>query len=202
MAILYRHIRFDKNEPFYIGIGTNEKRMISKKSRNVYWENITKKTDWIAEIILDNLTWEEACEKEIEFIKLYGRKDLGLGTLCNMTDGGEGFLSLSDECKNKQKQNTIKAWTGRKHTDEVKEKIKLSSIGNKNMLGKKHSIETRKKIGQYNIGTKRNIKMIIDLETGIFYDCIKDLSKIINVDYKRLCKNIKSGKYKNKYEII
>jgi hypothetical protein len=202
MAILYRHIRKDKNQVFYIGIGTNEKRMISKKSRNVYWENITKKTDWIAEIILDNLTWEEACEKEIEFIKLYGRKDLGLGTLCNMTDGGEGFLSLSDECKNKQKQNTIKAWTGRKHTDEVKEKIKLSSIGNKNMLGKKHSIETRKKIGQYNIGTKRNIKMIIDLETGIFYDCIKDLSKIINVDYKRLCKNIKSGKYKNKYEII
>ena len=24
MAYLYRHIRLDKNEPFYIGIGSNE----------------------------------------------------------------------------------------------------------------------------------------------------------------------------------
>lgn len=26
MAIVYRHIRLDKNEPFYIGIGKDEKK--------------------------------------------------------------------------------------------------------------------------------------------------------------------------------
>jgi hypothetical protein len=207
MAILYRHIRLDKNEPFYIGIGTDEKRMDSRKSRNVYWKNITQKTDWFSEVVLDDLTWEEACEKEKEFIALYGRKDLGTGILCNMTDGGDGFLSLSDECKNRQKENTKKAWLGRKHTDESKEKIRNASIlqfqkMEGTMKGKKHSIETREKITKSLIGSRRNVKIIVDLETGIFYDSIKDLSKSINMHYKTFHNHLKLGKYKNKYELI
>jgi hypothetical protein len=53
--------------------------------------------------MLDDLTWEQACEKEIEFIKLYGRSDLGLGSLCNLTEGGEGVIGMrhSDETKKK-----------------------------------------------------------------------------------------------------
>jgi uncharacterized protein involved in tellurium resistance len=35
-----------------------------------------------------NTIWEEACKKETFFISYYGRKDLGLGSLVNMTDGG------------------------------------------------------------------------------------------------------------------
>ena len=34
MAVLYRHIRIDKNEPFYIGIGDKENRAYSHKGRN------------------------------------------------------------------------------------------------------------------------------------------------------------------------
>ena len=34
MAILYRHIRLDKNVPFYIGIGKDIKRAYSKSNRN------------------------------------------------------------------------------------------------------------------------------------------------------------------------
>ena len=32
-------------------------------------------TQYDIEIIIDNLTWDEACKKEIEFISLYGRSD-------------------------------------------------------------------------------------------------------------------------------
>lgn len=95
MAYVYRHIRLDKNEPFYIGIAKDEfkncERARSKYYRNKYWHNIVNKTPYEVEIMLENLSWEEACEKEIEFIKLHGRVDLKTGSLVNMTDGGDGF---------------------------------------------------------------------------------------------------------------
>lgn len=101
---IYRHIRLDKNEVFYIGIGTKN-RFNSKFSRNKYWYNITKKTEWVSEIILNELPRKIAEEKEIEFISIYGRKDLNNGTLCNLTSGGTGGLGLkhTEETKNKMK---------------------------------------------------------------------------------------------------
>lgn len=97
---LYRHIRLDKNEVFYIGIGTITDndikyrkfgRAISTYGRNGYWTNIINKTEYVVQIIYQSDNKEQIIKKEIEFIKLYGRKDLGLGTLVNMTDGGDGF---------------------------------------------------------------------------------------------------------------
>ena len=92
MAYLYRHIRLDKNQPFYIGIGgdLDYKRAYSKQRRNKIWNKIIERTDFEVEIIMDNLTWNFVCEKEKEFISLYGRLDKKTGILCNMTDGGEG----------------------------------------------------------------------------------------------------------------
>ena len=45
MAYLYRHIRLDKNEPFYIGIGSDEQygRANSKHNRNKLWNGVIKK---------------------------------------------------------------------------------------------------------------------------------------------------------------
>jgi hypothetical protein len=107
MAYVYRHIRLDKQEVFYVGIGSDEKYERSKttKNRNKYWHNIVKSTAYEVEIMLDDLTWEEACEKEKEFIKLYGRKDLKEGTLVNMTDGGEGAFGviMSEETREKRR---------------------------------------------------------------------------------------------------
>ena len=72
MAYVYRHIRLDKNEPFYIGIGSDVKytraNELRIKRRNPLWNRIFCKTKIEVEIILDNLTWQDACKKEIEFI--------------------------------------------------------------------------------------------------------------------------------------
>ena len=37
MAYVYRHIRLDKNEPFYIGISKDAYRPFTKKGRNKYY---------------------------------------------------------------------------------------------------------------------------------------------------------------------
>ena len=105
MAYLYRHIRLDKNEPFYVGIGSdnNFNRAYSNKKRNNFWKSIVAKTEYEVEIILDDLTWEKACEKEKEFILLYGRRDLKKGSLVNLTNGGDGAYGRiwKEESKNK-----------------------------------------------------------------------------------------------------
>jgi hypothetical protein len=108
MAYIYRHIRLDKNEPFYIGIGNDNsyKRAYYKYDRNYIWKNITNKTKYKVEIILDDLSWEEACEKEKEFISLYGRKDLKKGPLANLTSGGDGTIGY----KRSKKLNHDALW--------------------------------------------------------------------------------------------
>jgi len=91
---VYRHIRLDKNQPFYIGIGKIKGREKDKNNRNKWWRNIVAKTKWTAEILFEDLSYEEAAVKEREFIKMYGRKLYGEGTLCNITSGGEGTQGI------------------------------------------------------------------------------------------------------------
>lgn len=93
MAYVYKHTRLDNNEIFYIGIGSDDtfSRAHSVKGRNSIWYRIIKITDFKVDILFTELSWEEACLKEIELIKLYGRKSLKNGTLANLTGGGDGF---------------------------------------------------------------------------------------------------------------
>ena len=151
---VYRHIREDKNEPFYIGIGNkkNYARAYENKPdrRNEIWRKIFIKTDIRVEIILEGLSKIQSSEKEQEFIKLYGRKDLNTGSLTNMTDGGDGIWNCirSKETKELLRQQKLgdknpmfgktqsyetklkrnKSLTGQKRSDEVKKKQSLSSI--------------------------------------------------------------------------
>lgn len=90
---VYQHVRLDTNEVFYIGIG-NEKRPYQKHGRNMEWNIITLRTKYRVDILFFDLTWEEACIKEKELIQLYGRKDLGVGILVNLTDGGDGVKGI------------------------------------------------------------------------------------------------------------
>src|SRR5271170_5424548 len=92
---LYRHIRLDKNIPFYIGIGTKRKtyrsysgeysRAFDRIRRNIFWKRIIEKTDYTSEILMEFDTYEEVQLKEMELIKLYGRRDIGTGSLVNLT---------------------------------------------------------------------------------------------------------------------
>ena len=148
MAVLYRHIRLDKNKPFYIGIGKTEKRAYEKIKRNQFWYNIVAKTDYEIEILFDNLSWDEAGEKEKEFIKLYGKRDDNTGTLVNITDGGGGILGVrhTEESKRKISQES-KNRKRLPRTEETKQKLRLANLGKVGFnKGKSPSKETRDKI--------------------------------------------------------
>lgn len=153
MAIVYRHIRLDTDQPFYVGIGIDEKRAYSKIKRNSYWKNIVNKTDYEVEILFNDLTWEEACEKEREFIKLYGRKDTGTGCLVNMTDGGDGLINPGIETREKI-SNSRKGKT-HTHSEETKRRISESRRGKPHPhKGSKKSEETKNKLRDFRTGTK------------------------------------------------
>jgi len=99
MAIVYTHIRKDNNKVFYVGIGKTVARSKSKSNRNPYWHHIVNKHGYTIEVIHKNITWDEACTIEKQKIQEYGRADLQLGLLVNMTNGGEGIENVSTESK-------------------------------------------------------------------------------------------------------
>ncbi|MEO7048931.1 MAG: NUMOD3 domain-containing DNA-binding protein [Ferruginibacter sp.] len=154
MAYLYRHVRIDTNVPFYIGVG-NDKRNYRRAHdiilRSKYWKHITSKTDFEVHILLDNISYDEILEKEIEFISLYGRNNIGNGTLVNLTDGGVGT-------------------NGCKFSDEARKKASERVLGYKHpFFGKKHSHETIKKMIDIKTGKKASasfINFIIKRNTG------------------------------------
>lgn len=117
---LYRHIRLDKNEPFYIGIGTkqNSKDPYSRSkdchSKNNIWKKIVAKTDYEIEIILESNDNTFIEEKEKEFIKIYGRLcENNGGILSNIQNGGRNGVSYTHMkeiycCNNKTHYSSIR----------------------------------------------------------------------------------------------
>lgn len=194
MAIVYRHIRKDNNEVFYIGIGVSKRRAFEKVKRSDFWKQITNKTDYIVDILFEDISYEEAKAKEIELIKFYGRRDLGLGPLVNMTDGGEGMIGIkfSDETKkkmSKSREGEKNHFFGKTHSDETKLKISSKKRGiihsdetkkkmSEGSIGQIHSDETKEKIRESRLNsTNGNKKLVLNIETGIYYSSIKEAAK-------------------------
>lgn len=99
---LYRHIREDTGDVFYIGFGTSNPKGRTKKTRysrafyksgrTVFWKNIVSKTKYQVEIFFRSNNLKLTTDKEIEFIKIYKRKCDG-GLLVNFSTGGESGAS-------------------------------------------------------------------------------------------------------------
>ena len=156
---VYRHLK-PNGETFYIGIGTDN-RPYQKKSRSKFWKDIVKKyPNYEVQVLKSDLNWKDACELEQILISYYGRRDLGEGTLVNLTDGGEGSSNLSQHIKDKiSKANKgMTAWNkGIPMSEEAKLKLSNSKKGsipwNK---GKKRTEETRRKISESAINRYKN----------------------------------------------
>lgn len=206
MAYVYRHIRLDKNEPFYIGISKDAYRPFTKKGRNKYWLRITNKTEYKVDILFNDLSYDEAKNKEIEFIALYGRKDSKNGTLVNMTDGGEGSLNIvvSKETRKLISQNN-KGRKGIPQTEESKRKISIAKTGVKQtkqaienrrigrlLSGYKHSDEIKKKISdtKRKNGSTRS-KVVLNIATGIYYKSAQEASDLLGISIMTVYRSCK-----------
>ena len=210
---VYRHIRLDKNEPFYIGIGCrkNYTRAYDKgKRRSIFWNNIVKKTEYEIEILFDNVSMDFACKKEKEFIFMYGRIDLDNGTLCNLTIGGDAPpLMIGDKNPMKQQRNKdiiSKKMSNRIVSFETKLKQSISKKNSKiippSQKGVKRSqksidLQKLKMIGKNNI----NAKKVQDISSGKIWDCAKDCAKQNLINYSTLI-NMLNGFRKNKTNFV
>jgi hypothetical protein len=90
--------------------------------RNKYWHNIVKSCGYTYEILCKGLTDEQARELEIILIEFYGRYDLGLGPLVNMTnggDGGSGFVYTKERLETKNTPEAIAEFIKRMHSPEA-----------------------------------------------------------------------------------
>ncbi len=92
--VVYIHRKATDGTIFYVGIG-NPSRAKNRYYRNRFWKATVKKHGHTIHIIERNISWKDACESEIALIELIGRRDLGLGTLVNLTDGGDGATNTS-----------------------------------------------------------------------------------------------------------
>lgn len=182
---IYRHIRPDKNEVFYIGKGNRIRenrgeysRANWKYYRNDLWNKIVNKNNGVfdVEIIYECETENECNRKEIEFIKLYGRRDNNTGTLANMTDGGEGVL-------------------GFKFNEESKKKMSIAQLNSdKTIRGKKLPKDWAAKISNSLKGRKQGKRgdgkwkqrMVIDTDSGVIYESITDAAISLGINRKYL----------------
>jgi len=133
MAYVYQHRRLDTNEVFYVGIAKIKTRPLCFKHRNIHWLRIVKKHGFEVDILIEGCSWKEACKIEKGLIFDIGRKDLNLGPLVNMTDGGEGGtgIILSKQSKDKISFANVGKKNGKKNqhiAKKVSEKLKLVKV--------------------------------------------------------------------------
>lgn len=120
---LYQHVRSDTNEVFYVGVGTkssrgyktfksNYYRAHTKKGRNKIWGRITAKVSYRVEILYESDDYGDIKSREVEMIARIGKRS-HYGTLCNLSDGGDGGLSVEkpkgkhSSCSKKVYQYTL-----------------------------------------------------------------------------------------------
>lgn len=87
---VYIHLRKSTREPFHVGMGV-EWRGFSPHGRNPKWVNTARKNGVIVEIAQDCLSREDAFLLEMWLIAKLRHEGYNL---CNLTDGGEGAISV------------------------------------------------------------------------------------------------------------
>lgn len=169
---LYRHIRLDKNEPFYIGVSSIKSdnnsgyaRANRVSNRNHIWNNIYKASSCQIdiEIIYETDSKDEIFKKENEFVLLYGRKNNNTGCLANLTDGGLGAVGAiyTEERRTKQSKsmkNSPFSLKGKKLPDWWRDKIRQTKFGKDNPQYGKHTPASKKVI---NVETKEVFDTIL-----------------------------------------
>lgn len=131
---VYTHHRATTGGIFYVGKGYG-RRAWSRENRNKHWHAVVAKDGYTVRIAADGLSDWYALELEQDLVALYGRKDIGYGSLVNKTDGGDGIV-------------------GRVITEEVKLKYKWSDA-RKKAFSDNHFSKT--KLVNYAVGARAGI---------------------------------------------
>ena len=205
--VIYRHT--SPSGKSYVGMTCQEVHRRWREGKGytqcTAFYNAIKKYGWDSfahEILEENLSFEEACEKERFYIKKF--KSLTCENGYNLEDGGCANHTMSEESRVK----IAAAVRGRKRppmTLEQRKKISVAHIGKK-MPPK--SEETRRKLSEANKGKKfseehrRHIseaktgvqcgknnpraRQVLCVETGVIFDTIKEAGERIGGSPKNI----------------
>ena len=140
MFYVYKYLRED-GSPYYIGKGKDDRAWYKGKHERIH---LPKDKSRIV-IVQENLSEEQAFQLESELIEYYGRKDLNTGILHNLTNGGEGSSgAVFGRPPDERIQKIKDALTGRKFSDDTKEKMSLSAQKPKSDKWKESASKNRK----------------------------------------------------------
>ncbi len=182
MYYVYEHYKKDTNEIFYVGIGRIEngkyKRASSSLKRNPHWKSVSKKHGFYYEIVFESEFRNEVCQKEIDLILQYGRKDLESGPLVNKTTGGEETFEMSEDSVKEGVKKRKENGTYKKCSEVARKRM----IENNPWKGKTHDGFNNREIYQYDPITGELVNSWPSIRKAIrFYGCnTKTISWALN----------------------
>lgn len=163
--VLYEHVN-KINGKKYIGItnsldnrwrndGIAYKPYNSKPTK--FWNAILK-YGWDGfnhNVLKMDMTFKEACEKEVETISMYNKRE----ELYNIADGGNGGRIYEEHPR---------GMLGKTHSDEYRKKLSENMKGNKNhFYGKKHDVHPKGFLGKSHSEESKNKTSKTAIERGV-----------------------------------
>ncbi len=211
---VYQLIDPQTEEIFYIGKGSGQRmyqhvkdakhptycyRSIHRKIQSIFTRGQSVKYN---KIICE--TEQQAFELEQRLIQEVGRKDLKLGTLCNLTDGGEGSSNASPESIERRAAKH----RGMKRSEESK--LRMSKAQNnlrrgglvttqaarlkmsKNRLGKRQTTDTIQK-HKDNSPKRKILQLDVDYNEVRHWCSMSEASRNVGVDASSIYKSCKQN---------
>jgi hypothetical protein len=172
---VYLHRKKDDQKIFYVGKG-KEGRYKSISGRNLHWRNTVSKHGLCSKVVRKNLDENEALELEEFLIQV-----IGLENLCNKNYFNGGKSGYTHSLQSREKMSESKKGKTPWNKGLKCERSSIRMRGDKNpFYGKKksHSNEVLFKL------RRKNGTTVCDLETGIFYDSMTEMSITLGIGRK------------------
>jgi len=211
-------IYWENSGSFYIGqsidiknrFRCHEKDMQANRHKNRRVQNCYNKHGIPIFEIIEECLYEELNEKEQYYLDKYFNDD----KCCNLNQNAvstKGIKYTEETLKSIREKKALIVYPkgekssifGRKHTKEAKEKISLSKKGKKcpklseALKGRVISDEWRRKVSEgCRLGNAQKAKIVLDTQTGVFYDCAKEVSDLYNINHATFRAHLR-GQFKN-----
>lgn len=178
---------------FYIGQSINiENRfsrhkhlMTTNQNKSGFIQNVYNKYGLPKFIILEECSYDDLNAREQYYLDLYFDDE----KCCNLNKNAVSSKGY------KYSQETID------RIKKLRKKYYKKGVENRN-YGRKATIESRKKMSEAQKGGKSfRAKIVLDTFTGVYYDCLKDLTDLYNINYRNMGRKLQ-GTRKNKTQFI
>lgn len=184
-------------EPFYVGKGHGKRDVshLRKSDRyNLHKQNRIQKirkagNEAIVLRLFENISEETALQLEREVIAKIGRRDLGTGTLTNMTDGGDGMSGYIPT--EEQRRNNSILHKGRIVSEDTRKKLREAGLGNCNNVAYLRSEKGR------NEASKMQSESVINFQ-GVIFKSVSETAKFYGL-HRQTIGLILNGKSPNKF---